>query len=135
MKALTVCFEVPSHYEITSNGKKLIGSAQVRRRDGILQHGTLPLHGDLTRICDVLVYEDEHARQQAKTILLERATTLESVLGEMLAWQVAADAIVRGFEEAFNIDFTEGKLSESERVSVERLLSERYANAEWTHKR
>ena len=27
-----VCFEVPSTYEITVNGKKLIGSAQARKR-------------------------------------------------------------------------------------------------------
>src|SRR5690606_38118347 len=58
-----VCFEVPSHYEITSNGKKLIGSAQVRRREGILQHGTLPLYGDISLICDALAYESEDDRQ------------------------------------------------------------------------
>src|SRR5579859_1906151 len=35
-----VCFEVPSNYEITANGKKLIGSAQVRKDDATLQHGS-----------------------------------------------------------------------------------------------
>ncbi|MEJ2486788.1 MAG: lipoate--protein ligase family protein, partial [Anaerolineales bacterium] len=44
-----VCFEVPSNYEITADGKKLVGSAQARRQGGVLQHGTLPLYGDLTR--------------------------------------------------------------------------------------
>jgi hypothetical protein len=43
-----VCFEIPSDWEITFRGKKLVGSAQVRRAGGVLQHGTLPLHGDLT---------------------------------------------------------------------------------------
>ena len=38
-----VCFEVPSPYEITYQGKKLIGSAQARRKQGVLQHGSLPL--------------------------------------------------------------------------------------------
>ena len=38
-----VCFEVPSTYEITVNGKKLIGSAQARKKEGVLQHGSLPL--------------------------------------------------------------------------------------------
>ncbi len=54
-----VCFEVPSTYEITVNGKKLIGSAQARRKEGVLQHGSLPLVGDLTRICQALVFENE----------------------------------------------------------------------------
>ena len=44
------CFEVPSAYEITVGGKKLIGSAQARRKEGVLQHGSLPLVGDLARI-------------------------------------------------------------------------------------
>src|SRR6185503_17032916 len=38
-----VCFEVPSAYEITVDGKKLIGSAQARKKEGVLQHGSLPL--------------------------------------------------------------------------------------------
>jgi lipoate-protein ligase A len=45
-----VCFDTPSKYEITVGGKKLIGSAQVRRRGMVLQHGSLPLTGDLGRI-------------------------------------------------------------------------------------
>ena len=76
-----VCFEVPSSYEITVDGKKLIGSAQARKKEGVLQHGSLPLTGDLTRICDALVFENESKRQEAKDRLLSRATTVESVLG------------------------------------------------------
>ena len=51
-----MCFEVPSNYEITVQGKKLIGSAQARRKEGILQHGSLPLVGDLGRITQVLQF-------------------------------------------------------------------------------
>ncbi|MBL8145100.1 MAG: lipoate--protein ligase family protein, partial [Anaerolineae bacterium] len=47
-----VCFETPSHYELTVNGRKLAGSAQARRNDGLLQHGSLPLAGDVGRIVD-----------------------------------------------------------------------------------
>jgi lipoate-protein ligase A len=49
-----VCFDTPSKYEITAGGKKLIGSAQVRRQGMVLQHGTLPLTGDLGRIFNCL---------------------------------------------------------------------------------
>ncbi len=65
-----VCFEVPSTYEITVNGKKLIGSAQARKKEGVLQHGSLPLTGDLTRICQALAFEDEAAREEASKRLL-----------------------------------------------------------------
>ena len=39
-----VCFEIPSNYEITVAGKKIIGSAQARRKNAILQHGAIPLY-------------------------------------------------------------------------------------------
>jgi lipoate-protein ligase A len=32
-----------------------MGSAQARRKQGVLQHSTLPLWGDLTRITQVLM--------------------------------------------------------------------------------
>lgn len=130
-----VCFEVPSHYEITSAGKKLIGSAQVRRRDGILQHGTLPLHGEIDLICEALAYPDEHSREQAKLKVRERATTLEQVLGETVSWQNAADILVEGFVQTFRIEFELGKLSNIEIEAREQLLRERYENPEWIHKR
>ena len=57
-----VCFEAPSSYEITVDGKKLIGSAQARRREGVLQHGSLPLVGDLTRITQALVFDGDAAQ-------------------------------------------------------------------------
>ena len=75
-----ICFEVPSTYEITVNGKKLIGSAQARKKEVVLQHGSLPLTGDLARICQALVFENDSARGNASKRLLERATTVESAL-------------------------------------------------------
>ena len=130
-----VCFEVPSHYEITSGGKKLIGSAQVRRRDGILQHGTLPLHGDISLICEALYYDNEKERQAAKAMVNERATTLESVLGDIVSWDTAADVLAHGFADTFDIDFTVGELTEYEIDLVNKYLSERYHNKMWVNKR
>lgn len=37
------CFDAPSHYEITVGGRKLVGSAQVRRDGVLLQHGSILL--------------------------------------------------------------------------------------------
>lgn len=130
-----VCFEVPSHYEITSGGKKLIGSAQVRRKDGILQHGTLPLTGDIALICDALAYPDEATREEAKNLVRDRATTLEAVLGEYVSWEKAAESLVKGFEDTFGIHFTEDSLSDEEKSLAEQLVLERYAHADYINKR
>ena len=129
-----VCFEVPSTYEITVNGKKLVGSAQARKKEGVLQHGSLPLFGDLTCICDALVFENESARQNAKDRLLARATTVESVLGVAPTWESAAQAFVEGFEAKLGIQFERGELSQSEIHRAEELVKEKYAHPSWTER-
>ena len=129
-----VCFEVPSTYEITVDGKKLIGSAQARRKEGVLQHGSLPLTGDLTRICQALAFPDESARENAMRRLLARATTVQSVLGREVAWETAAQAFIRAFEAQLGLAFEEGELSESELARAEELVTEKYAHPSWTQR-
>ena len=98
-----MCFEAPSAYEITVDGKKLIGSAQARRREGVLQHGSLPLVGDLTRITQALVFDGDELRQAASERLLRRATTAEAVLGRPVGWEEAAAAFRGGFEKELDL--------------------------------
>jgi lipoate-protein ligase A len=129
-----VCFEVPSTYEITVAGKKLIGSAQARRKEGVLQHGSLPLAGDLTRICQALVFKDDEAREKAATRLLERATTVETVLGRRVSWEEAGQAFVKGFEAQLGIQFERGEMSPSELKRTEELTREKYAHPSWTER-
>jgi lipoate-protein ligase A len=129
-----VCFEVPSTYEITVNGKKLIGSAQARKKEGVLQHGSLPLTGDLTRICQALVFENESAREEASKRLLERATTVESALGAEISWEKAKQAFIHAFETQLGLSFESGDLSESESKRAEELVKEKYAHPSWTER-
>ena len=129
-----VCFEVPSTYEITVAGKKLIGSAQARKKEGVLQHGSLPLVGDLTRICQALVFESEAARESASKRLLERATTVESALGRQVSWEAAAQAFIHAFETQLGLSLIKGELSESESKRTEELVKEKYNHLSWTER-
>jgi len=129
-----VCFEVPSTYEITVNGKKLIGSAQARKKEGVLQHGSLPLTGDLTRICHALVFDNEDTRAQASARLLERATTVESALGHAVSWEDTAQAFIRAFEVQLGISLQPGELSPSESQRTDELVKEKYNHPAWTER-
>ena len=129
-----VCFEVPSTYEITVGGKKLIGSAQARKKEGVLQHGSLPLAGDLARICDALIFKNEAARAVAAQRLLDRATTVESALGRAVDWETAAQAFVRAFEAQLGIKFERGELSASESARADELVREKYDHSSWTQR-
>jgi len=122
-----VCFEVPSHYELTTNdGRKLIGSAQMRTSDAVLQHGTLPLVGDVARICHYLVDAPPQERVRA------RATTLENALGRPVSWEEAVQAMITGFGTALNLTFERGSLMPEERQWLVDLRREKYANEAWT---
>ena len=129
-----VCFEVPSAYEIVVGGKKLVGSAQARKKEGVLQHGTFPLYGDLTRITQVLVFPDEHARAAAAQKLLSRATTAESVTGQVIAWETAAQAFVSAFEQELGLKFERGELTETEKARAEELVEKKYDHPGWTER-
>lgn len=127
-----VCFEVPSSYEITLFGKKLIGSAQARRKEGVMQHGSLPLFGDLTRIIQGLNFKDEASRQHAAERLNHRATTIAGATGMMIEWERAADAVEQGFREALNLELIPGLLTEKEQVCAQELITTKYSNMGWT---
>lgn len=129
-----VCFEVPSAYEIVVGGKKLVGSAQARKKEGILQHGTLPLSGDLTRITQALVFPDEQARTAAAQKLLARATTAESVTGQVIAWETAAQAFVSAFQQELGLSLQRVELSGAEKARAAELVLKKYDHPDWTER-
>lgn len=129
-----VCFEVPSNYEITVNGKKLIGSAQARRKEGLLQHGALPLYGDLRRIITALSFPDSAAQLEAEQRLLEHATTVERELGYPPQWEQASLAFQEAFSQVLNLNLEPAQLSEAESKHAEALVREKYAHPSWTER-
>ena len=131
-----VCFEVTSHYEIaTQDGRKLIGSAQLRRKGCVLQHGSLPLTGDVARICDALLFATDAERQIAKVRVREHASTLADALDREISWMHAANALAYGFAETFDVQLIEDGLTASEEAIANELLSTQYGAAEFTRRR
>lgn len=129
------CFEVPSAYEITAGGRKLIGSAQSRRAGYVLQHGSLPLVGDIGRLVDVLALDSAVAARLRRQ-LTGRACTLADALNlppdaPQLRFETVAQALLEGFASLLNLDFKLGQPSAAELRRSARLIREQYANADW----
>jgi lipoate-protein ligase A len=123
-----VCFEVPSNYEIVFDGHKLVGSAQVRKGGAVLQHGSLPLVGDIARICAVLASKPDRGRVLARAITVERAT------GRAVTFDAAARAMAEGFASALNLRLEPGELTPQERGRSEQLRRDKYTSDDWTRR-
>jgi lipoate-protein ligase A len=96
----------------------------------VLQHGTLPLYGDLNRIIDVLNFS-EAERAQQQQLLPERATTLEQVLGRVLSFEAVSEALAQGFAEQLNLTLQGMALTPREQELASQLRAEQYANEAW----
>ena len=129
-----VCFQYPSDYEITFNGKKIIGSAQARRSNALLQHGSIPIFGDISRITSCLLFPSEKEKVIATKNLLSRAATLENIAGQNISWQEIAFALVSAFETKFDIRLIHSSLSNEEFSKSKQLIAKKYCHPDWTQR-
>lgn len=134
-----VCFEVPSAYEITVGSRKLMGSAQSRRAGYVLQHGSLPLVGDITRLIDVLALPPEQTAV-LRSELATRACTLAQALGvddasEIVTFGRVAAAMQQGFEQVLQMNFQPAGLTPAEVRRSAELIRTQFGNDVWNRQR
>ena len=84
------CFATPVGGEVLVAGRKLVGSAQVRKGSAFLQHGSILLAGSQQVVTAV-----SRKPQAAST-----ETTLARVLGRPVTFEEVADAIVAAWGDA-----------------------------------
>lgn len=80
------CFETPTAGEITVDGRKLVGSAQFRERDALLQHGSILVDDDQCLASSLLIVPVAPAPSAATLrALLGRAPGLREVMSAFTA--------------------------------------------------
>jgi len=117
------CFGVVSSHEITSGGRKLVGSAQLRRRGAFLQHGSIPLRSDAGHF----------ARASGIASPAGSATDLETAAGTAVAAERLDASLLAAFETRFQARLVPGGLTAEERIDATRLYSWKYCSTAWTH--
>lgn len=118
------CFAVPARVELTVQGKKVIGSAQVRTKKSLLQHGSIPITIDFDALAAVL--KIKHSE-----LLRKKAAGLAEFLGYAPTLDALKDAVRRGFAEFFKIALHPQELSWKEQALAEKLCAEKYATRAW----
>jgi lipoate-protein ligase A len=130
-----VCFDEATDYEITVEGRKVIGSAQTRRNGGILQQGSVLLQADLARWARAFRFADEADRLRAQTRLAVRMAGLDVFAPTPLTFDGVAGALIAGLSEALAVDLVPGVLTAAEQDDWARLRANKYAAEEWTFRK
>lgn len=99
-----ICFAVPAKSELKFNGRKVVGSAQRRLYNSILQHGSI-LCGDYHLNIVNYLKISEAEKEILKNEIEISTTTLERILGQNINYETLSASILKGFEEHFNCAF------------------------------
>lgn len=129
----SICFSVPSQYEVQIEGKKIVGSAQVRKGGIVLQHGSLLIKLEKDKLFSVFNFPSIQVKEKLKSGF--NATSLEEVLKREVSFSELSDILPRGFEEEFEVKLVEGKLTEQEEKISKDLLENKYSTYEWNYQR
>lgn len=117
-----VCFDRPGAHEIAVGGRKLVGSAQIRRHGAFLQHGSIPIRMDAARLSRAIGVRADASK----------FTDLETVLGRALEPGELDGALRVGFAETFHAAIVEETLTDAEAERAARLRCWKYDSAAWT---
>ena len=120
--------------DVLVNGRKISGSAQMRRWGIVLQHGTLVINNNPAMMLGALRMDMEKVRGRG----LEPetyVTSLAEVMGCVPEIKVVKSALIKGFEAIFNINFKESKLTRFETDLIRELIDNKYGRDYWNLKR
>jgi lipoyl(octanoyl) transferase len=123
--SLAPCFDAPVSGELVADGRKLVGSAQVREGGAFLQHGSILLDDDQHLLTDLLVRRERVPCPATLRALTGRAVTVGEFAGALAKAVGAHDGLV-----PHTLELEEPLLED-----VRSLIRSRYALADWTWRR
>ena len=127
------CFASTSRSEVVLQGRKLVGSAQRRTADVVLQHGSILLGRDHLRIIDYMRVT-ESVRLRLKLYMEDNTISLQQTDWDEARSKKLPERLRQGFAEVFEIDLEWDSQSDSERDRAISLVSTRYGLKSWTLK-
>jgi len=123
------CFAASTQADLEYEGRKICGSAQVRRRGAVLQHGSILLKDRSRLLYGLLRFDSEEQRRGALNKYRRRCVSLEDA-GCNASWEDIAESFAKGFSRYFSAQIEEGGLSAWEEARWQELR-ETYSSRGW----
>lgn len=108
-------------YDLACRGRKLAGTAQARRRGGVLVHGTLPVDADLPQLARVIT-EFYAAAGVQRPVDPRTLTSVAQETGRPVSAGEAERALLEGWRA--RADLVRGRLLPAERARIRELAAE-----------
>lgn len=121
------CFSRSAKYEITYQNKKLVGSAQRRYENSILQHGSILVGTFHLRLGDYIAALKGVRARKFRQALEEKTISISQILNTRINYDRMIWALKQGFQECIQVDFLEGQLTPKEQAAVKQLVK-KYQN-------
>lgn len=115
------CFSKSAKFEIAFQGKKLVGSAQRRYENSILQHGSILVGTFHLRLADYIKALKGPRIEKFQQALAEKTISISQILPTKINYDKIIWAIKTGFQQCFDIYFFEGQLTPQENAEVQKL--------------
>lgn len=122
-----LCFQSASFGEITINNKKVVGSAQKRWTDSLLQQGSIPFTIDKDELVRIFRLESTQEVKEAIMGLKDLFPDLNT--------NDLKNAIRISFEETFDTRLISSSPSREEVSPAQELEAQKYLSYQWTFKR
>lgn len=125
------CFSIPSRNELLVSGCKICGSAQMRTKDGFLQHGSLLLSFDPVKTAGLILpaIKSQHLSKLGNSV-----TAINEEINADVDIGAICNALKKGFADVLGIEITEQSLTEAEIILKNELLK-KYADPLWNMSR
>lgn len=128
------CFAAPTFNDIEAGGKKLVGSAQMRSSDGLLQHGSILLDVNLLELFSVITSDESSARKLAE-MSSSKITSINSQLGKNISLEDVKNCIVKGFSDSLKASFEPCEPNSEFYDIMCKIENEKYLSKEWNENR
>ncbi len=115
------CFASSAKYEIHYRSKKLVGSAQRRLGNAILQHGSILLGNEHLNLFDYLTETKNGSLGNLKQLLNEKTIGLETILKREVSYNEVVSSLKSGFENFLRIKLQSTLLTAKETELINEL--------------
>jgi len=132
------CFDAPSSYELVVEGRKVVGSAQMRQKGVILQHGSILLELNTAQLFALLTFPSDAVKQRLMGSFDRKAVAINTLrraldlvpatLGEVEM------ALQKGIADGLNIQLLEEEPSSFELETARELEVDKYATDSWNRR-